>query len=123
MIDLPVSIDDALRLRVRAQPEALMGTTVADVDELPEHWYGYDGVDAVVVTAGSSSWLQSASAAQAEALVDWVHWGGRLVLAVGPDAILYHRKAPLDGVRPEPAGRDRSHARRPARPYGVRLGR
>lgn len=47
-------------------------------DELPQHWYGYDSVSAVVLKGLS---LQSLSEAQAQALRQWIAGGGTLVVA------------------------------------------
>ena len=47
-------------------------------DELPQHWYGYDSVSAVVLKGLS---LQSLSEAQARALRQWIAGGGTLVVA------------------------------------------
>lgn len=47
-------------------------------DELPQHWYGYDSVSAVVLKGAS---LQSLSEAQTRALRQWIAGGGTLVVA------------------------------------------
>ena len=47
-------------------------------DELPQHWYGYDSVSAVVLKGVS---LQSLSEPQARALRQWIAGGGTLVVA------------------------------------------
>ena len=47
-------------------------------DELPQHWYGYDSVSAVVLKGVS---LQSLSEAQTRALRQWIAGGGTLVVA------------------------------------------
>ena len=47
-------------------------------DELPQHWYGYDSVSAVVLKGLS---LQSLSESQAKALRQWIAGGGTLVVA------------------------------------------
>ncbi len=53
-------------------------------NQLPSHWYGYDGVDALVFTGGDEGFqLQPA---QRDAIVDWVKVGGRLVLCAGSRA-------------------------------------
>ena len=47
-------------------------------DELPQHWYGYDSVSAVVLKGLS---LQTLSESQSEALRQWVAGGGTLIVA------------------------------------------
>ena len=47
-------------------------------DELPQHWYGYDSVSAVVLKGVS---LQSLSESQTRALRQWIAGGGTLVVA------------------------------------------
>ena len=47
-------------------------------DELPQHWYGYDSVSAVVLKGVS---LQSLSESQTRALQQWIADGGTLVVA------------------------------------------
>lgn len=47
-------------------------------DELPQHWYGYDSVSAVVLKGVS---LQSLSEPQTRALRQWIAGGGTLVVA------------------------------------------
>ena len=47
-------------------------------DELPDHWYGYDSVSAVVLKGRS---LQTLSEAQAKALTRWIASGGTLIVA------------------------------------------
>ena len=47
-------------------------------DELPQHWYGYDSVSAVVLKGLS---LQSLSESQAKSLRQWIAGGGTLVVA------------------------------------------
>ena len=47
-------------------------------DELPQHWYGYDSVSAVVLKGVS---LQSLLEAQTRALRQWIAGGGTLVVA------------------------------------------
>ena len=47
-------------------------------DELPQHWYGYDSVSAMVLKGLS---LQSLSEAQARAMRQWIAGGGTLVVA------------------------------------------
>lgn len=57
-----------------------------NVDALPSRWYGYEGVDGVVISTSRPEvfhkWLGGRNA-RVEALERWVTMGGRLVLLVG----------------------------------------
>ena len=56
-----------------------------DFGQLPDQWYGYDGVDAVVLSTSNAD-VPAPSEAQAAALEKWITMGGRLVLSVGARA-------------------------------------
>jgi hypothetical protein len=58
------------------------------VDQLPTRWYGYEGVDAVLLATSQPEIYRklSASAARIDALDRWVRLGGRLLLSVGSEA-------------------------------------
>ena len=56
------------------------------LDGLPDQWYGYEGVDALVLTAAGRRFTSDFSPAQSDALDRWVRMGGRLVLCVGGHA-------------------------------------
>ncbi|MBI1917950.1 MAG: hypothetical protein HYS12_24920 [Planctomycetes bacterium] len=74
------------------QDEALAerGIVVVDKpDELPDRWFGYAGVDVVVLSTGSGMagrLLDSRWAVQGAALGEWVRRGGRLVVDLGKNA-------------------------------------
>ncbi|MGD9646227.1 MAG: hypothetical protein AB7U73_10990 [Pirellulales bacterium] len=63
---------------------------VADLKRLPGEWYGYDGVETVVLSTSDADIYQTLSAAspQIVALRQWVEFGGRLVLVAGSQADL-----------------------------------
>ncbi len=70
---------------------ALAGDNVArlnDLRQLPDDWWGYEGVDALILTTADdaiSSQLATPSP-QLSALRLWVRMGGRLILSVGRQA-------------------------------------
>jgi len=69
---------------LKRRPEATLATAqVTSADELPDAWWGYSGVDAVVLTTSDAAFLDVMTAAQRQALIDWVLLGGRMVLSVG----------------------------------------
>jgi hypothetical protein len=57
------------------------------VSTLPDRWFGYEGVDVVVLGTGSKPFVEQllldAEAARRGALLEWVRRGGRLVVSVG----------------------------------------
>ena len=95
---------------------------VADFARLPDHWFGYDAADLVLLNTGAAPEFLTrlfgsdapADVRKREALVEWVRRGGRLVVSVGAQAkaaaALPHLKAlvpyainPADPVRTKPA--------------------
>ena len=66
------------------------------IDDLPEAWVGYDGVDLVIVHDTSSRRMASR---QVEALTDWVAAGGTVVFSGGA-AALQHASAGLSRLLP-----------------------
>src|SRR5262249_6258226 len=59
---------------------------VENVAGLPDRWFGYEGVDIVVLTTASDTFvdeLPQMGKARRDALLDWVRRAGRLVLSVG----------------------------------------
>lgn len=83
-----VGLEEATSIdKVQGRPH----TVVARVDapgRLPTHWYGYEGVDAVVLSTSRSEIYRKLTSdnARIEALDQWVRLGGRLVLLVGSGA-------------------------------------
>jgi hypothetical protein len=76
-------LDEALatiKLRSGSAQRAVQVTSAA---ELPDVWWGYSGVDAVVLTTSDADFLKAWTDAQRTALVEWVLLGGRMVLAAG----------------------------------------
>ncbi len=67
----------------------------ADFSRLPDQWFGYDGIDLVLLNTGTANHelltkLFASDAAgdvrKREALLEWVRRGGRLVISVGSKA-------------------------------------
>jgi hypothetical protein len=56
------------------------------VDQLPARWFGYTGLDLIVLTTGREEFIKSLIEDQTgrkEALAEWVRRGGRLVISAG----------------------------------------
>jgi hypothetical protein len=74
---------------------------LAGVALLPNRWYGYDGVDLVVLSTSDPEIYQQPFDERFDALADWVRMGGRLLLAVGPKgAEVLAPEAPLARFAP-----------------------
>ena len=62
---------------------------MADLKQLPTRWYGYEGVDTVVLSTSRPELyakLLGQNDARLKALDEWIQMGGRLVFAVGANA-------------------------------------
>ena len=61
---------------------------VDDIGQLPTSWYGYEGVDAVVLSTSQAELYRKLmpEGARPDALDQWIRMGGRLVLCVGSRA-------------------------------------
>ena len=61
---------------------------VSQLDELPRDWWGYAGIDALILATGDEAIASQLAAAgpQLAAIDQWVRMGGRLILSVGRHA-------------------------------------
>jgi hypothetical protein len=73
-----------------------------NVAALPDHWFGYEAADVVVLATGGDTFitqlLQESEAPRRNALLEWVRRGGKLVVSVGRNQQLVARlfeKMPL----------------------------
>jgi len=75
--------DDFQRQQLGRQRAALIED---DADLLPKHWFGYDGVDVVILSSDDGQFLTKLAdrdhAEQLKALAQWVRRGGRLIVPV-----------------------------------------
>lgn len=66
--------------------EALRGvrlTSITDLQTLPDEWYGYEGVDTIVVATSDVEPLLKLSDQQRTSLHEWVTLGGRVLFCAG----------------------------------------
>lgn len=92
-IYLVVGADDCLGLEelVRSaspdEPAAVSAVRIDDAAHLPDQWFGYEGVDAVILCGKRLDAYQAFAAGsdRNRALQQWVRLGGRLVLSAGAD--------------------------------------
>ena len=61
---------------------------LASIDRLPTRWYGYEGIDAIVLSTSRTELLRQllASPTRVEALTEWIEMGGKLVILAGREA-------------------------------------
>jgi hypothetical protein len=84
-----VAIGSSLGIDRIGESELLQAAGVIDVSlidnalKMPDHWYGYDGVDFIVVSGSGIELLQDATAEQRDALEQWVRGGGRIFVTLG----------------------------------------
>jgi hypothetical protein len=67
----------------RGASAAFATSRIANGSDLPDRWYGYEGVDVLVLTTSRLGPLEELTGDQFVALEDWVRMGGRLVFCVG----------------------------------------
>jgi hypothetical protein len=70
--------------------------SIDTISQMPPHWFGYDGVDVVVLATGNKDFLkglESADPRYLQALTDWVKRGGHLVISVGQNHDAFKAKA------------------------------
>lgn len=82
----PFGLSDLVRGNQTAYPLAATHVIrIEDPEQLPERWYGYEGVDTVLLTTTQAELYQplEENRARIEALREWVERGGKLVLFCG----------------------------------------
>ena len=80
------AVERSLREYAQAKSVPLVVAAVATADRLPKTWFGYEGVDVVVVNASSDMADELAAyPEQLAALRRWIQSGGRMILGVAGD--------------------------------------
>jgi hypothetical protein len=81
----PLGIEDSPRIRETALEFRPVVARLDGVDQLPTHWYGYEGVDTLVLTTSQPETYRKLTpdSARLDALDQWIRIGGRMVLCVG----------------------------------------
>ena len=80
---------EAAKVQQTGRPADRIATVQLDtVDQLPTRWFGYEGVDIVLLATSQPEIYRklTASEARIDALDRWVQLGGRLLLCVGSEA-------------------------------------
>lgn len=78
-----IGMDQAQRYLRRRDGEEVVATLIEDAAGLPDRWYGFDGVNLLVLTTSRLDLYEELTPAQREAIVTWVELGGRVMLTVG----------------------------------------
>ena len=78
-----VDLESVQAIVKRPPATALAVSQVTAASDLPDRWWGYEGVDAIVLTTSDGNMLSQMSSDQRTALIQWVQLGGKLVLCVG----------------------------------------
>ena len=60
--------------------------TLETVGSLPDHWWGYEGVDTLIITCGDPEKIAALNSVQVDALQKWIQMGGKLIFSVGRHA-------------------------------------
>ncbi len=61
-------------------------TSVRIPEGIPDQWYGYDGVDVLVLNTNDRAALDSLQDFRNLSLIDWIRRGGHLVVTIGDNA-------------------------------------
>ena len=77
-----LELPGVVKLIRRPAEHALVAVQAQPLD-LPDHWWGYEGVDTVVLTTSDAASLAKWSPEQREALLEWNLLGGRIIVSVG----------------------------------------
>lgn len=88
MIGRGVGLEGSLLPEQRLINQEPVVAHIDSLEQLPTRWYGYDGVDAVLMTTSDPAPLRrlTTTSSALAALDEWVRMGGKLVLFVGAEA-------------------------------------
>jgi hypothetical protein len=82
-IGAAMGIEEAAATIRRRADSALAIARVSAMAELPDRWWGYDGVDTLVLATSDAALLETMNGDQKQAIVQWVLLGGRIILCAG----------------------------------------
>jgi len=83
-----VGVEEAVKLLHQHQDRRTVVVRLEDFRQLPTRWYGYEGVDTVLLSTSEPHFYSdlTPTSPRVAALDEWVRMGGRLVLCVGRQA-------------------------------------
>ncbi len=94
-------LDAALAMRSGSRMERIAHQHIAMADELPRHWLGYAGIDALVLTTSKLEAFADYEPAQWAALRAWLELGGTLIWSAADQAeVLLRPTGPLHWLIP-----------------------
>jgi hypothetical protein len=76
-------LEEAAATIRRRGDAAVRAAEARTVEELPDRWWGYDGIDVLVLTTSDLGYLAALTEERRQAIIEWVLLGGRIVLCVG----------------------------------------
>jgi hypothetical protein len=79
----PIGLDEAVGTIRRTADRTMQAATVTTAADLPDRWWGYEGVDVLVLTTSDTAFFGTLSEEQQQAIRDWTLLGGRLILSLG----------------------------------------
>ncbi|MHB0955658.1 MAG: hypothetical protein ACYC6N_18650 [Pirellulaceae bacterium] len=96
-----VGVEQAAVFLARVRGEKLMTSQLLQPEQFPDRWFGYEGVDVLLLSTGTTSPAEQLSAAQTDALLRWLQLGGRVVYSAGRRAPeLFREEHPFYPLRP-----------------------
>ena len=99
----PIGIERLVPYGSRSRHRRVVTVSIGagELDQLPDRWIGYDGVQQIFLTTGDPTWFAALRPAQREALARWVESGGRIILSMGRHARdLFEKHGFPDAWRP-----------------------
>jgi hypothetical protein len=97
-----IGIEDAIKLHLRDEKATIAHTRLENLDQLPTRWYGYEGVDSLVLSTSRAEIYRKLTeqSDQLKALEEWVERGGRLVISAATRAPELLQDGPLARFAP-----------------------
>lgn len=85
-IGSPLGMEEAQKLSPRSEDSAYALARVESVDELPDQAWGYEGIDAILLSTSEKGLFAKLTTQQQQAIADYTLGGGRLILSAGSAA-------------------------------------
>ncbi|HYW78221.1 MAG TPA: hypothetical protein VE890_01550, partial [Thermoguttaceae bacterium] len=84
----PVGLEDAVGLSRQEVDERPVAVRLPDCSQLPDRWYGYEGVDVLLLSTSRPEVFADLKSddPRIEAIDRWIRMGGKLILCVGSQA-------------------------------------
>lgn len=76
-----IGIDQAAGLMSRLRGDKLATSVLREPADFPDRWFGYEGVDVLIVPTAAVNPLEKLSESQFAAVLEWLQLGGRMLLS------------------------------------------